>query len=202
MLQALLAFALAYLIGSIPFSFLVARAFGVEDVRRVGSGNVGATNVLRSAGRSAGAVALGLDALKGALAVALVARQLPDRPGLAALAAAGAVVGHVYPVWLRFRGGKGVATGLGAFAVLEPVAALVALPIFALTVATTHFASLGSVAGAVSLAVLVLVFRGLDAVALAALATAALIVLRHRGNLQRILAGTERRIDGHTGARS
>jgi acyl phosphate:glycerol-3-phosphate acyltransferase len=185
---------LAYLIGSIPFSFLVARAFGVRDVRAVGSGNVGATNVLRSAGRTAGAVALGLDVAKGAFAVALAARVAPDTPVLPSLAAFLVVLGHVYPVWLGLRGGKGVATGLGAFAWLEPTAALLALPVFLLTVATTHFASLASVLGALSLAALVFVFRGRDAVALAAAATAALILLRHRSNLRRIVDGTERRL--------
>lgn len=198
---ALVVIAAAYLIGSIPFSFLVARAFGVADVRRVGSGNVGATNVLRSAGRGAGAVALGLDVAKGALAVAIAQRLAPGHPLLPAVAAGAAVVGHVYPVWLGLRGGKGVATGLGAFAVLEPVAALIALPIFGLTVATTRFASLGSVVGAASLAVLTLFFRGPDPVAIAALATAALIVLRHRSNLRRILDGTERRLDSSAGER-
>jgi glycerol-3-phosphate acyltransferase PlsY len=191
-----------YLIGSIPFSFLVARAFGVADVRRVGSGNVGATNVLRNAGKPAGAVALVLDVAKGALAVALALRLAPGHPVLPAVAAAAAVVGHVYPVWLGLRGGKGVATGLGAFAVLEPTAALITLPIFGLAVATTHFASLGSVVGAVSLAVLTLFFRGPDPVALAALATAALILFRHRSNLRRILDGTERRLDAGGGAPS
>jgi len=195
MLQSLLVIALAYLIGSIPFSFLVARAFGVRDVRSVGSGNVGATNVLRSAGKPAGAAALGLDVAKGALAVALAGRLLPDQPVLPAVAAAAAVIGHIYPVWLRFRGGKGVATGLGAFAVLEPVAALIALPIFGLTVAITGFASLGSVAGAASLALLSFVFRGPDAVAIAALLTAVLVLVRHRSNLERIRHGTERRVD-------
>jgi len=195
MLQSLLVIALAYLIGSIPFSFLVARVFGVRDVRSVGSGNVGATNVLRSAGRPAGAAALGLDVAKGALAVALAGRLAPGQPMLPAVAAAAAVVGHIYPVWLRFRGGKGVATGLGAFAVLEPVAALIALPVFGLTVATTGYASLGSIVGAASLAVLCLVFRGPDAVAIAALLTAVLVVVRHRSNLRRIRAGTERRVD-------
>jgi len=202
MVQALVVIVTAYLIGSIPFSFLVARAFGVADVRRVGSGNVGATNVLRNAGKPAGAVALVLDVAKGALAVALALRLAPGHPVLPAVAAAAAVVGHVYPVWLGLRGGKGVATGLGAFAVLEPTAALITLPIFGLAVATTHFASLGSVVGAVSLAVLTLFFRGPDPVALAALATAALILFRHRSNLRRILDGTERRLDSGGGAPS
>jgi glycerol-3-phosphate acyltransferase PlsY len=187
--------AAAYLVGSVPFSWLVARAFGVSDVRRVGSGNVGATNVLRSAGRPAGALALLLDVAKGALAVALALRLAPGHPWLPAAAAAAAVVGHVYPAWLGFRGGKGAATGLGAFALLEPMAAFVAVPVFSLTVAATRFASLGSVTGAVALAALAFFFRGPDAVALAAVLTAALIVLRHRSNLRRILDGTERRLD-------
>ena len=194
MAAALLSLAAAYLIGSIPFSFFVARAFGVADVRRVGSGNVGATNVLRSAGSVAGAVALALDLAKGALAVALAQRLAPAQPLAPPLAAILVVLGHVYPVWLGFRGGKGVATGLGAFAVLEPVAALVALPVFLLVVATTQFASLGSVLGALSLALLAFVFRGADAVAFAAAATAALIVFRHRANMRRILDGSERRL--------
>jgi glycerol-3-phosphate acyltransferase PlsY len=113
---------------------------------------------------------------------------------LPAVAAGAAVVGHVYPVWLGLRGGKGVATGLGAFAMLEPVAALISVPIFGLTVATTHFASLGSVVGAASLAGLTLFFRGPDPVAKAALAAAALILWRHRSNLRRILDGSERRL--------
>ena len=201
MLEAPFVIAAAYLIGSIPFSFLVARAFGVADVRRVGSGNVGATNVLRNAGKPAGAVALVLDVAKGALAVAIALRLAPGHPVLPAVAAGAAVVGHVYPIWLGLRGGKGVATGLGAFAVLEPVAALISMPIFGLTVATTHYASLGSVVGTASLAVLTLFFRGLDPVAIVAIATAALIVLRHRSNLRRVLDGTERRLDSNAGER-
>lgn len=193
-MRALLVIAVAYLIGSIPFSFLVARAFGVRDVRRVGSGNVGATNVLRSAGKAAGALALLLDLGKGALAVAIAQRLAPADPALPAAAAAVAVVGHTYPVWLGLRGGKGAATGLGAFALLDPVAALVALPVFFLTIATTRLASLGSVLGAVSLAMATLFFRGIDPVAIAALATAAFIVFRHRSNLRRIVDGSERRL--------
>jgi glycerol-3-phosphate acyltransferase PlsY len=194
MLLTLGASALAYLIGSIPASFLVARAFGVADVRRVGSGNVGATNVLRSAGSTAGAVALALDLAKGAFAVALAQRLAPAQPLAPPLAAVLVVVGHVYPVWLGFRGGKGVATGLGAFAFLEPLAGLVALLVFLLAVAATQLASLGSVLGALSLAGLAFFFRGADAVAVAAGVTTALIVFRHRANLRRILDGTERKL--------
>ena len=186
--------AVAYLIGSIPFSFLVARAFGVHDVRRVGSGNVGATNVLRSAGKVAGALALLLDLGKGAAASALAGRLAPGDAVLPAAAAFAAVVGHMYPVWLRFEGGKGVATGLGAFAPLAPKATLGALLAFGLVAAATRFVSLGSVAGALAMAVTVFVLRGPDPVALAVAATALLVVFRHRSNLRRILGGTERRM--------
>jgi len=186
--------AVAYLIGSIPFSFLVARAFGVGDVRRVGSGNVGATNVLRSAGRVAGVLAFLLDAGKGAAAAALAGRLAPGEPLAAALAAVLAVVGHMYPVWLRFQGGKGVSTGLGAFAPLVPQAAAGAVVAFALVAVLTRFVSLGSIAGAFALVGLAYAGRGVSPVVIAAAATAALVVLRHRSNLRRILAGTERRL--------
>jgi glycerol-3-phosphate acyltransferase PlsY len=186
--------AVAYLIGSLPFSFLVARAFGVEDVRRVGSGNVGATNVLRSAGKAAGALALLLDIGKGAAATALAGKLAPGAAALPAVAAVAAVVGHMYPVWLRFEGGKGVATGLGAFAPIAAKASLVALLVFGVTAAATRFVSLGSVAGGVALAGLVLARRGADPVAIAAVATAVLVAFRHRANLRRIVRGTERRV--------
>jgi acyl phosphate:glycerol-3-phosphate acyltransferase len=191
-LAALQVVAAAYLIGSIPFSFLVARAFGVHDVRLVGSGNVGATNVLRSAGRAAGALALVLDVGKGAAASALAEQLAPGDAALPAAAAVAAVVGHMFPVWLRFRGGKGVATGLGAFAPLAPTAALGAIAAFAVVALATRFVSLGSVAGAVALAGLALGLRGPDPVAVAAVVSAALVVFRHRSNLRRILGGTER----------
>jgi glycerol-3-phosphate acyltransferase PlsY len=191
---ALQVVAVAYLIGSLPFSFLVARAFGVHDVRRVGSGNVGATNVLRNAGKMAGALALLLDLGKGAAASALAGRLAPGDGSLPAAAAFAAVVGHMYPVWLRFEGGKGVATGLGAFAPLAPKAALGALIAFGGVAAATRYVSLGSVAGALAMAGLVLGLRGGEPVALAAAATAALVVFRHRSNLRRILGGTERRM--------
>jgi len=193
-LVALQVVAVAYLIGSIPFSFLVARAFGVHDVRLVGSGNVGATNVLRSAGKAAGALALVLDVGKGAAASALAGRLAPGETALPAAAAVAAVVGHMFPVWLRFQGGKGVATGLGAFAPLAPTAALGAIAAFALVALATRFVSLGSVAGAIVLAGLALGLRSPDPVAAAAVLSAALVVFRHRSNLWRILGGTERRM--------
>jgi glycerol-3-phosphate acyltransferase PlsY len=193
-MPALQAIAAAYLIGSIPFSFLVARAFGVHDVREVGSGNVGATNVLRSAGRAAGTLALLLDVGKGAAASALAGRLAPEEAALPAVAAVAAVIGHMYPVWLRFQGGKGVATGFGAFAPLVPLAALGAVVAFALVALATRVVSLGSIAGGLALAGLALALRGEDPVALAAVFTAVLVVFGHRSNLRRILEGTERRM--------
>jgi glycerol-3-phosphate acyltransferase PlsY len=189
----LLVLAAAYLVGSLPFSFLVARAFGVEDVRRVGSGNVGATNVLRSAGRTAGLLAFLLDTAKGASASLLAARVAPSDAALPALAALAAVVGHMYPVWLRFQGGKGVATGLGAFAPLAPLAALAAVAAFAAVAWVTRYVSLGSVAGALALVLLAWLLGAPTPVVSSALVAAGLIVFRHRTNLRRVLGGTERR---------
>jgi glycerol-3-phosphate acyltransferase PlsY len=182
----------SYLLGSIPFSFLVGRAFGVADVRRVGSGNVGATNVLRSAGKTAGLLALLLDAAKGAAASLLALWLVPDRPTVAALAAVAAVLGHMYPVWLRFQGGKGVAAGLGAFAPLVPKAAMAATGVFLLTLMATRYVSISSIVGTATLAALAFVF-GSPAVAWAATLTAVLVVLRHRSNLKRLHDGSERR---------
>jgi acyl phosphate:glycerol-3-phosphate acyltransferase len=200
-MTAILTVCASYLIGSIPFSYLVARAFGVSDVRRVGSGNVGATNVLRTAGRPAGVLAFLLDAGKGALAAALAGGLAPGDRALPALAALAAVAGHMYPVWLRFHGGKGVATGLGAFAPIAPVAAGIAVLAFAVVAAATRYVSLGSIAGAVALAALAFAEHGPGPVAACATVTAALIVFRHRSNLRRIRAHTERRVGQGQGVR-
>lgn len=182
----------SYLLGSIPFSYLVARQRGV-DVRKVGSGNVGATNVMRSVGKGAGLLAFVLDAAKGAVA-ALIAQRSGLGPALASLAAVAAIVGHMYPVWLRFRGGKGVATGAGAFLPLAPVATVVALAAFALAVALTRYVSVGSMLGAVTLAVAA-GFTGVPGPVVAAAALmAALIVWKHRENIKRLAGGTESRL--------
>ena len=140
----------AYLLGSIPFSFLVARAFGVKDVRRSGSGNVGATNVMRAAGKTAGILAFLADAGKGALAAGLAQRSVPG-DAIPAAASALAVLGHVHPVWLGFRGGKGVATGVGAFAPLVPLGAAFSLVVFALALALTRYVSVASLCGTLGL---------------------------------------------------
>jgi glycerol-3-phosphate acyltransferase PlsY len=191
---ALAILAAAYLLGSIPFSLFVARAFGVADVRRVGSGNVGATNVLRAAGKRAGALALALDVAKGAAATLLATRLAPGSDVVSPLAAVAAVLGHMHPVWLRFRGGKGVATGVGAFAPLAPWSAAGGLVAFALALAATRIASVGSMVGAATLAALVWVTEGRGPLAAAAAFTAVLVILHHRSNLGRLRRGTESRL--------
>jgi glycerol-3-phosphate acyltransferase PlsY len=191
---SVLVLAASYLLGSIPFSFVVARRFGVGDVRKVGSGNVGATNVMRSAGKGPGLLALVLDAGKGAVAALLARRLSGDDALLPALAAAAACLGHMWPVWLGFRGGKGVATGAGAFLPLAPAATGVALVVFGVTLALTRYVSLGSIAGAVALPLFALVFGAPLPVVWTGAALAALIAFKHRGNLERIAKGTESRL--------
>lgn len=193
-MNVLLVAAAAYLVGSVPFSFLVARLYGVPDVRRHGSGNVGATNVLRSAGTTAGVLALLLDAAKGALPVMAAARLGSGAAYLPELAAVAAVLGHLFPVWLGFRGGKGVATGAGAFLSLAPRATLAAAGVFLATVALTRYVSLGSVVGALSLPLLAWASGASLATCLVAAVVAALVVVGHRGNLARLRQGREHRL--------
>ena len=185
------ALAIAYLIGSIPFSYLVARRKGI-DVRTVGSGNVGATNVMRSAGRAAGLAAFALDFLKGSLAPWLALRLAG--PTIAAVAAVIAVLGHMYPAWLSFKGGKGVATGAGAFLPILPVAAVIGLLTFGVVAWLTRYASVGSIAGTTALPVVALLMRAPAPSTAAAAVSAALIVWKHRENIRRIAAGSERRM--------
>src|SRR5206468_612292 len=140
----------AYLIGSVPFALILARRWGADDLRRVGSGNVGASNVVRALGVKPGVLVAILDASKGAASVMLAARIGGDgaAPAVAGLAA---IVGHIYPVWLRFRGGKGVATACGVFSILAPLAALPAVAIFAAVVWLTKYVSLGSLLASIAL---------------------------------------------------
>lgn len=181
-----------YLAGSLPFAFLLARRAGV-DVRRAGSGNVGAANVVRTAGAWRGIAVMSLDIAKGALAVFLASRASAGST-LPALAAAAAVVGHVYPVWLRFHGGKGVAVAAGVFAVLTPAATAVAGGLFLAVVWATRYVSLGSMAASVALPPAAWLTGEPDAVVAAATGAGLLILFRHRGNLRRLRAGTEWRV--------
>ena len=188
--------AASYLAGAVPFAHLVARRRGGVDVRHAGSGNVGATNVLRLAGGPLAGLVLVLDVGKGAVAV-LAARALgADEAGQAAAGAA-AVVGHVWPVWLGFRGGKGVAVAGGAFAVLAPAATAMAGALFVVVVAFTRYVSLGSLAAAAAQPLLVLAAGESAGTAAAAAAVAMLIVARHRANLGRLRSGTEWRLVRH-----
>ncbi|MGB7219693.1 MAG: glycerol-3-phosphate 1-O-acyltransferase PlsY, partial [Vicinamibacterales bacterium] len=182
----------AYFIGSVPFAWLLVRRKGVIDLRRVGSGNVGAANVLRASGVSAGVLVALLDIAKGVAAV-LIAQRVSDGVALPAVAGLAAIVGHIYPVWLHFRGGKGVATACGVFAVLAPLAALPALAIFIGTVWLTKYVSLGSMLASLALPTIAYATASPRSVVATAVAAWALIVFRHRSNLRRLRVGTERR---------
>ena len=186
------AVALGYLLGSIPFAWLVVRRWRAIDLRRAGSGNLGAANVARTAGLAAGLLVAVLDIAKGAASVVIADRLTHDS---AAAAAAGvvAVVGHVYPIWLRFQGGKGAATGCGVFAVLTPVAIGPAVALFLITAWLTQYISLASVAATLVVPPLAWATGSPAASVRAAFAAAILIVFRHRSNLVRLRSGTERR---------
>lgn len=195
-----LALALGYLFGSIPASFLIARAFGV-DIRTVGSGNVGATNVLRTLGWKAGVPALICDAAKGTLAV-LAARALVPTGGplgpivFPLVCGVTAVLGHSFTIWLRFKGGKGVATGAGMFAALAPLPLVGALAVFGAIVATTRYVSLASMVAALSLNAFIAVLMPESRLPLLSVAVplALFVCFRHRENIKRLVAGTEPKI--------
>lgn len=183
----------AYLIGSIPFALVLARRLGVQDLHRIGSGNIGAANVLRASGVRAGIVVAILDIAKGA-AGAAVGGRIAGAEHAEALAGFAAVVGHIYPIWLKFRGGKGVATACGAFSVLAPLAMPPAVVAFFAAIWMTRYISIGSVVATIALPPIAY-FAGYSApVVASACVTAALIVFRHRSNLARVRVGTERRV--------
>lgn len=188
---------IGYLLGSIPFGFVLVKLFRGEDVRSTGSGNIGATNVARTGSKRLAIATLALDALKGAVAV-LAARALAPA-GISPLpymsiAALAAVLGHLFPVWLKFKGGKGVATALGVFLVLFPQAVMVSLAIFIITVLATRYVSLGSILAAIAFPVAAYFLGSPDwQTLLPACAIALLIVLKHHANIARLLSGTEHR---------
>ena len=185
-----LALALGYLLGSIPFGVILTRTFGAGDLRRVGSGNIGATNVLRTGRKGLAAATLVLDVAKGAAAVLLAARFFP---GDAQLAAAGAFVGHCYPAWLGFRGGKGVATLMGiALALYWPLGAIYAL-VWLGVLALLRISSVAGMAAAVAAPVAAALLERFDLVLLL-LVLAVIVVWKHAENIERLLAGTEPRV--------
>ena len=192
---------IAYLLGSIPFGYLLVKYIFTEgeDVRRIGSGGTGATNVTRRAGRLAGLLTYIFDVAKGAAAVFLM-KQVTDDYLWVGAAAIAVVVGHIFPVFLRFRGGKGVAAGMGAYLLIAPYAVLAALALFLVIVFFTRYMSLGSIIGAVSLAVWTLIFYGwltgapsphLKAMVVTAIVLGALVVAKHHENIGRLIRGTE-----------
>jgi glycerol-3-phosphate acyltransferase PlsY len=195
----LLAVVAAYLVGAVPVGLLVARLAGGGDIRSQGSGNIGATNLLRTLGPVAGVATLVGDVLKGWLAVSVARAIAPDEPWAPAAGAVAAIAGNCWPVFLRFRGGKGVATGLGAFLPLAPWALLPSVVVFAAVVAATRFVSLASLCGALSLPIGAAVLGYGRAAVVAAVVVFAIVLLRHRANLQRLVSGTESRF-GHRAA--
>jgi acyl phosphate:glycerol-3-phosphate acyltransferase len=195
-----------YLLGSIPFGFLLVKFFRGQDVRQTGSGNIGATNVARTGSKWLAIATLVLDALKGAVAV-LLGTAIGSRSNacagaspcliaahLAAIGALAAVVGHMFPVWLKFKGGKGVATALGVFLVLFPKAILISLAIFIIVVVATRYVSLGSILGAIAFPIAAYFMGGKDwQTLLPACLISLMVVLKHHENIRRLLAGNEHR---------
>ena len=192
MMNPLFALLLAYLLGAIPFGYLLVKLRTGGDVRSSGSGNIGATNVLRTAGRAAGIATLLLDIAKGYLAVWLAARLTQGSESWMSLAALSVMAGHAFPVFLKFKGGKAVASCVGAFWCLTPLPLAGALVVFVVTVAVTRYVSLGSVlaAGSLPLAVWLISHRSAPVLG-AALLAGAFVIWRHKTNLQRLRAGTE-----------
>ena len=192
---------IAYLLGSIPFGYLLVKYVFTEgeDVRRVGSGGTGATNVTRRAGRLAGLLTYLFDVAKGAAAVFIMKQVTPDYFWVGAAAVA-VTLGHIFPVFLRFRGGKGVATGMGAYLMIAPYAVLAAFALFLVVVFLTRYMSLGSIAGAASIPLWTLLFYGwladapsphLKAMTVTAIALGATIIAKHHQNIGRLIRGTE-----------
>jgi acyl phosphate:glycerol-3-phosphate acyltransferase len=183
---------IGYLAGSVPFAYLLARRRGI-DVRVAGSGNVGAANVLRTTGPWRGVIVMALDMAEGIAAV-LIAHLLSAGPAAMALSGAAAIVGHIYPVWLRFHGGKGVAVAAGVFTMLSPAAAAAAAVLFLTIAWITRYISLASIAATVALPPAAWILGSPMPVVLAAFGTASLILFRHRANWHRLRRGTERRV--------
>lgn len=183
----------AYLLGSVPSALVLVWSATGKDVRREGSGNVGATNALRAAGWRVGAAVTLIDIAKGAIPVAVM-RWVDPRPGWIAATLVAAVLGHCFPVWLDFRGGKGVATGLGAFLVVNPLAAVTAVGVWIAALLLTGWVSVASMVAAASLPVVLSIVGDPDPVLLGAVAiVAVLIVVRHRSNIRLLLSGSEPR---------
>ena len=191
--EPLAAIVLGYALGAIPFGLLLTRFAGLGDIRAIGSGNIGATNVLRTGNKGLAAATLLLDAAKGAAAIILVRALWPDVPGLAGLAAISAFLGHLYPVWLRFRGGKGVATLIGVVAALFWPAALISAVVWILALFLTRYSSVGGMAAALAAPAAAALLGRVDLAILFA-GFSLLIFWKHRANIGRLISRTEPRI--------
>ena len=186
---------IAYFLGSIPFGYIIVRWQKGIDVRQTGSRSIGATNVMRNLGVSGFVVTFVLDCGKGIVAVTLASRLARNDTRWVAAAAVAAVVGHVFPIWLGFRGGKGVATGVGVFAALAPIPMALVLVFFAMLVAIWRYISLGSIVATASFPVLVyLVNKPPTPIVVGAACAAALIIASHHANIHRLLTGTEKKL--------
>jgi len=186
-----LAFLAGYLLGSIPFGLILTRLAGAGDIRKIGSGNIGATNVLRTGRKGLAAATLLADLAKGAVPVALAQAWLG--PDIAVATAAGAVLGHCFPVWLGFRGGKGVATAAGVMLGLTPLVVVPALAVFIVTVWASRFVSLGSILAALTAPLAGWLLGSYQAAELYAL-IGLLVIVKHHANIRRLLGGTESRL--------
>jgi len=187
--------ALAYVLGSLPTAYLLVRLMTGGDVRTSGSGNVGATNALRAAGWKVGVAVTAIDVLKGVVPVWLMERYNPESGWVAAVMLA-AVVGHCFPVWLKFKGGKGVATGFGAFLVVAPLSALAAFGLWIVVLVLSRWVALASMVASASFPLILKLIDRPDRVTLISVSAAAiLIILRHSSNIRKMLAGTEIKVD-------
>jgi glycerol-3-phosphate acyltransferase PlsY len=219
MLTYVIVAVVAYLLGSIPFGYILVRLFRKQDVREIGSGNIGATNVARSGAKGLGIATLLLDVAKGYIAVSIAssipARGLWDSGDIGrvfhstyiavALAAIFAILGHMYPIWLKFKGGKGVATGVGVFLALAPIAVAVVLALFIAIVWFSRYVSLGSIIATAAFPILAwLLYRHSESpiIFLAAAIAALLIIAKHHQNIRRLLSGTEHRLGEKKQARA
>ena len=194
MISGVVSLLVAYLLGSIPTGYLLFRWKGGGDIRREGSGNIGATNVMRTGGKTIGILTFALDVAKGAMAV-LAARAIAASPWDAAAAFA-SVAGHCFPVFLRFKGGKGIATGCGAYAVLAPIPMAVALAVFTAAAFLTRIVSVGSILAGLTLPLMILWLRPEPPLIASVAAAVILAIGRHHANIRRLVAGREHRIDG------